>query len=896
MLDVIKVNQKVKILLSPLLLILFCAFTGPLFAAIIRFSRAVVVYSDAGIMDGVSRSFFSNYLKTDAIKPEDLAVKAKVALVMEKRQSVYEVLDLKTEPERVHPSITAARGPLVIPFAPPSFGVPGSVNLADYDELWVDYRELSADRPSAISVTLSMETKIREGKELTTATAVAEQRPLMPLGEINVSTAKMVPKDKGYTISRILRRPPDEIWRYLPLGEFTVIQRRFHRDLSGIEALDFVASPGSSIEGLNLRIAFGDNLGTGEMVELGKEYLEPCQCGDELLRINIPRILNERFQGKKKPYLQEIIVFTKDSISNVLTERPLQKIVFQGLVGKREAPASLPFKDSRIRKANFVKTLPSRLDSVIPGISRIAVNLGALNGEGATLLTKGFVTILPESPSTSKGAIIEKIRLVSFHKVNLPVFLRVGERNIARWGGPFINPLRPETGVEWPDILAYIPFKTLFSGLPLTKTRENVLTADGISLRSAKPLTVACDGRNLVVDGGGGQLELDLPVSSSFMGGTLFFLAAPDGSDQIKSIDLKVGFESGVNIALRGGANKPVLIPGKGRISHLSLKINTTEMNFHIRLKEAVLFRPIVLTRAEAFHKETSGGSIKEESVKLISIAEELNKYPGLFAGKLPLGFNAIPGIAENIIAEPVWIDAKGDAIPKIALAGGDISVVDNPWFKIESAVIVPVPSISNTAWRELIEKSNLPDPSPPPTTMQRKLLILLVVALCCFFFARIYAGYGLICRSILCRLDWVMAGFWGFSALALYVAGILKRPGVGENYFFTFGGVAAVFFGRNLIALFEPLLKKIAPSISGIISSGNAEPYFACAILALGGTAGLSILGAQYAAEQAAIVSYYCIAIGVGIGIVSVYRAGALCKINVDGLSGEESCGSGKK
>ena len=88
------------------------------------------------------------------------------------------------------------------------------------------------------------------------------------------------------------------------------------------------------------------------------------------------------------------------------------------------------------------------------------------------------------------------------------------------------------------------------------------------------------------------------------------------------------------------------------------------------------------------------------------------------------------------------------------------------------------------------------------------------------------------------------------------------------ENYFFTCGALAVTFSLRYLVAVLWAFTDRLSSTFADDISAIPIRPYFAAAILGLAATAGSILAGMQPIAEQAAIVVYFCLAIG-------IYRTG---------------------
>jgi hypothetical protein len=108
---------------------------------------------------------------------------------------------------------------------------------------------------------------------------------------------------------------------------------------------------------------------------------------------------------------------------------------------------------------------------------------------------------------------------------------------------------------------------------------------------------------------------------------------------------------------------------------------------------------------------------------------------------------------------------------------------------------------------------------------------------------------------------------------LALYGAGLFQKVQKGENYFFTFGGMAALLALRAIFLLLEPWLRRAYPKLAASIFDGAGSLYFAAAIVGLVLTALLLTATLEPFAEQMAVVVYYCLVVGTVLEVVALRR-----------------------
>lgn len=115
--------------------------------------------------------------------------------------------------------------------------------------------------------------------------------------------------------------------------------------------------------------------------------------------------------------------------------------------------------------------------------------------------------------------------------------------------------------------------------------------------------------------------------------------------------------------------------------------------------------------------------------------------------------------------------------------------------------------------------------------------------------------------------------GGWLAITLGLYGLGLVGKAGTGENYFFTFGGMAAVLALRAGLLVIEPRARDLFPAAAARIYGGAGSLYFSGALVGLAITALLLIPRLEVLAEQVAVVVYYCLVVGTVLEIVALRR-----------------------
>jgi hypothetical protein len=113
----------------------------------------------------------------------------------------------------------------------------------------------------------------------------------------------------------------------------------------------------------------------------------------------------------------------------------------------------------------------------------------------------------------------------------------------------------------------------------------------------------------------------------------------------------------------------------------------------------------------------------------------------------------------------------------------------------------------------------------------------------------------------------------WGGISVVLYIIGLVSWSNIGENYYFTFGGMAAVIMWRALIVYAKPIISSKWPTIAEKIYGGAGTQYFSGFIVLIIGTTFMLILKLELAAEQLAIIGYYMLVVGVVLEMLDLRK-----------------------
>lgn len=249
-----------------------------------------------------------------------------------------------------------------------------------------------------------------------------------------------------------------------------------------------------------------------------------------------------------------------------------------------------------------------------------------------------------------------------------------------------------------------------------------------------------------------------------------------------------------------------------------------------------------------------------------------------------------------------LWLPLEKDAVERLMGSMGEIIPLENDLFKLEQIVLEPTKPIDSETWDKV---ANQLKPAVPP--WRPKWLLWASILLLAWASARkgwwSPAKTWLFVKRFISRLFWVVSkgtryllgrlwfmlpwtatwesrlpGLarlvgWSVVTMSLYGSGLFQKVQKGENYFFTFGGMAAVLALRAIFLLLKPSLRRAYPKLAASIFDGAGSLYFAGAIVCLLLTAFLLIASLEPFAEQLAVVVYYCLVVGMVLEVVALRR-----------------------
>ena len=277
------------------------------------------------------------------------------------------------------------------------------------------------------------------------------------------------------------------------------------------------------------------------------------------------------------------------------------------------------------------------------------------------------------------------------------------------------------------------------------------------------------------------------------------------------------------------------------------------------------------------------------------SLKDDLEEWPVAAVGEEsipPIRLEGLP-LSEFLEQKEAWFSFNRGISEKIVAADGVLTPVDNPFFKLDSVVLEPLQPLPSSLW--------LQDSEAAPFRWRDVLFPLFVAADSFFLFWLVFKRWRNYCGDVFAELmdrsrPWIHrmkerllvrrflwhAAFpvWVIVSLALYFDGFRNPAVQGENYPFSFGGLAAVMAFFCLFKMGEMFLKKRCGKLSGLLYGRAGSPFFVGALLALvltGALLGFYIAGA---AEQLFVSIYYFLIFGVisdlwGFGASAISETG---------------------
>lgn len=606
----------------------------------------------------------------------DYRLKTRVALQQEPAQQVVETLGLNWAPPADPPdgwlqrqgSWVWAPGtqkssigfPIALPSQSPGKQPPA---ISDFDEMWLDYRDMGGSDNCDLSFTADAHASaVRKGTTKVRIEGGKTSVSLRPTLRVQAAKDVWLPMDKAYRIKRALNMDFDEHWRNQQVGEHTQLQKRFHRNLDGIEAVDFLFKSEAEVKHITLRIAHDKWLRSDTVVnwDVIPHRIDSTPDGSMRVRLQIGEWLRQKTEaghGSRKNFLSEAIVLLQGTPNELVQSRPLREIVFfANEINQTTAPST----------TEQIVSLSARSELVAPGYKRWILDLRPLsNGKWLDMRTKSaLLAIRPTDPDRQCAVQPLSLRLVRLANSTEPIYIADTRRWLRKFGGPF-NAVDPELKeVEWAQTDAYLPLSLLPTVSYINDKSMGVERLDlpewGLRVLAAGEWTTQQSPEGLSFKGKGRRIEIswELPGVDTQASSTLFLRVLEDAK-HISAGKARIDFHDGSSSTINFLPNRPVPLgaaaAGK-RVTRITLALETDNSPATLVMQELALFRPFLIPQTDAFNARRPAW----EFLPLRTTADDRRKVERPALGELVVHGTAEPDSAlPKIWRTPVNAAAK---------------------------------------------------------------------------------------------------------------------------------------------------------------------------------------------------------------------------------------------
>jgi len=325
-----------------------------------------------------------------------------------------------------------------------------STTLSDYEEMWIEYRDIIYDNPTQVSFQLLLDSEVKSGSSQEKLLYLIENHldqnlsytsSLVEVGAEDVSKSTWQPKDKLYLFKRIFDLEMDNNWRYKQVGGRVVIQKRFNKILPYNGAVDLVLDAGTKLELLNLRLKTED----GDEIILDWMSIPKQILKDDEDRLRVRIFLSELQSLHKQLVLEEMIIFLSGTVDEILDNKPLRSIHWMDIEYESENKDNVS-EDSQsdqdlkvegsVKENHEVIVVLSQIEDMGYGNKRIKLNLAKVlkqvnwNSKVSSLK----LSFEPKLKKRSGGFDLSNVRLVSLYENKIPSIAFKGMDLIKRWG------------------------------------------------------------------------------------------------------------------------------------------------------------------------------------------------------------------------------------------------------------------------------------------------------------------------------------------------------------------------------------------------------------------------------------------------------------------------------
>lgn len=543
-------------------------------------------------------------------------LKARIALQQEPVQKVLDSVELKW----AHPLVISdgwqenngrwnstagtQKNAIYFSIAPPSQSVEQRVPaLGDFDELWFDYRDRGGGDNCEVSFIADA---LAETAQKSTASLKLKGddglAKLSPALRVQAASVAWLPKDNLYLTKRVLGMEFDEAWRYTQDGKNTVVQRRFHVSLDGMEALDFQFLPGTQIKGINLHVAHGNRRTSDTVIpwDAIPHQIESTAGGLMRVRLLIGEWLKQNGNANgdsQKIFLMETVAFLAGEAGEIAQARPLKEVVF--LADETNGARQPSAKYTHI-------SLPMRAESLAPGHKRWIIDLRQLSRSKwfDVRLGRASLAIRQRDPALQCALQPLGLRLASLANGKEPRHIAEMRRWSSLFGGPFdaADPLKKE--VEWVEAGAYVPLSLLPDRGSPEPNKIN-FPEWGLHFLTTRGWNIFHSPDGFTFNGQGGWIDTtwELPDVLTQASSRLF-LRLPQGSEHVRSGRAQIDFSGGSGTTINFLPNRPIplgsAVSGK-RVARITLHLEMDNRPATLKMQELALFHPFLISQEEAF-------------------------------------------------------------------------------------------------------------------------------------------------------------------------------------------------------------------------------------------------------------------------------------------------------
>jgi hypothetical protein len=278
----------------------------------------------------------------------------------------------------------------------------GQVPLAGFDAIWLDYSTQQGVPPCRVDFELRLTLRsLSQPRETPSpVAAVTVDTPWIMLASTRTDPHGWRPKDFWYLATRWFGIASDDVWRFA-YGQSNdlVVQRRWHQELGGVEAIDLAIADASMPSQVNLIIGTPGGVGDEVLPFAGIPTDSRLEDGRPGVRLYVGAALHRHHPS----VLKEIIVFFPADARRLVIRNPVTEVSFF----RRGARVDTEFAPLE------VVLLPKHIQTIAPGRERAVIPLDAITNGIQAMLVQALLAIRPPLPEGRCAIYLERTRLVN---------------------------------------------------------------------------------------------------------------------------------------------------------------------------------------------------------------------------------------------------------------------------------------------------------------------------------------------------------------------------------------------------------------------------------------------------------------------------------------------------